>query len=269
MDMKTITEKLTTMGLSVGGKLLAALVIWIVGRWLISLAKKLAARALAKKDVDPTIGKYVDSTLSVVLNIVLVVAMLGYFGVETTSFAAILAAGGVAIGMAWSGLLSNFAAGAFMIILRPFKAGDFIEAAGTMGTVESIGLFVTTIDTMDNVRTMIGNGKVFGGTIKNFSMNKYRRVDLVCQLDHTADRDDAIKRLKEKLVAIEHVQEDPAPDVEILEFNLAGTVLAVRPYVHNDYYWDVYFATNKAIAEVGGEAGYAAPTTHYQIKKAA
>jgi len=112
------------------------------------------------------------------LNIILVVAIRGYFGVETTSFAAILAAAGIAIGMAWSGLLANFAAGAFMVVLRPFKVGDFVTVGGITGTVKEVGLFVTALNTPDNVLTIIGNNKVFSDTIQNFSANPYRRVDL-------------------------------------------------------------------------------------------
>ena len=269
MDVKALTEKLTTLGISVGGKLLAALILWIVGRWLISLARKLVDRAMVARKVDPTLIRYADSTLGVVLNVVLVVAILGYFGIETTSFAAILAAGGVAIGMAWSGLLANFAAGAFMIILRPFKAGDFVEAGEVTGTVDNIGLFVTTIHTLDNVQTLVGNGKIFGGTIKNYSATQYRRVDLLAQLDHTVDHREVVKSLKAKLGAIPNVVAEPAPEVDILEFNLAGTVLAVRPYCNNEHYWQVYFDTNEAIKDAGAEASLPAPQTHYKLHKAA
>ena len=115
----------------------------------------------------------------VLLNIALIVALLGFFGVETTTFAALLAAGGVAIGVAWSGLLANFAAGVFIVILRPFKVGDFVTAGGVIGTISHIGLFGTNIDTPDNVQTMVGNNKILSDTIQNFSSNPYRRVDLL------------------------------------------------------------------------------------------
>src|SRR5205814_8653486 len=135
--------------------------------------------------VDATVLRYVGSAVSATLNIVLVVAILGYFGVETTTFAALLAAAGVAIGMAWSGLLANFAAGSFLIVLRPFKVGDFITAGGGTGTVKEIGLFTTTLNTPDNVLTIVGNNKIFSDNIQNFSANSYRRVDLKAQLDHS------------------------------------------------------------------------------------
>ena len=150
----------------------------------------------------PTVTRYVASILSVALNIILVVAILGYFGVETTSFAALVAGLGIAVGAAWGGLLSNFAAGAFILVLRPFKVGDYVVAGEVEGTVQMIGLFSTTIDTPDNVQTMVGNAKIMNGTIKNFSHNPYRRVDLTAQLDHSVDPADAVRRLKEALPRI-------------------------------------------------------------------
>jgi small conductance mechanosensitive channel len=192
----------------------------------------------------------------VLANIALVVAILGYFGVETTSFAALLAGAGIAIGTAWGGLLTNFAAGAFLVILRPYKVGDFVSAGDVVGTVKLIGLFVTTLDTPDGVQTHVGNGKILSSTIQNFSANPFRRVDLLAQLHYSVNIEDAITRLKAKLVAIPNVVAAPAPDVEILNFTEFGPVLAVRPYTHTDHYWQVYFDTNKAIVAVGGEGKF-------------
>jgi small conductance mechanosensitive channel len=138
----------------------------------------LIGRAAAKQHFDVTLTRYLQTALKSVLNVALIAAILGFFGVETTTFAALLAAGGVAIGVAWGGLLSNFAAGAFLVFLRPFKVGDFVSAGGTTGTVEAIGLFGTVINTPDNVHTIIGNTKIFSDTIQNYSVNPYRRVDL-------------------------------------------------------------------------------------------
>jgi len=201
-----------------------------------------------------------------VLNIVLVIAILGFFGVETTSFAALIAAAGVAIGMAWSGLLSNFAGGVFLVILQPFKVGDFITAAGVTGTVEEIGLFASTINTPDNVKTMVGNGKIFADTIQNFSSNPYRRVELTAQLAHGVDPQAAIALLKPALVQIPNVIAEPAPDVEILTFNPSGPVLAVRPYCNNDHYWQVYFDTNRLIQDTFTHAGFPVPEQHYAVR---
>jgi len=265
MDFDAIISSVTEVFLHLGFKVVAAIVIWIVGRWLIKLATKMLDRGLVRQKIDPTITRYLNSALGVVLNIVLVVAILGFFGVETTSFAAVLAAAGIAIGMAWSGLLSNFAAGAFIIVLRPFKVGDFVTVGDVTGTVMEIGLFVTTLNTPTNVITFVGNGKVFSSNINNFSTNPYRRVDLVAQLNHSVDHMRAIAILKERLLTISNVLADPAPDVEILEFNLAGPVLAVRPYCNNAHYWQVYFDTNKAIREEFGKASFPVPEKHLHI----
>lgn len=269
MDANQIMQTVVTIGIAFGLKAAGAIIVWVVGRYLIGLAVRLVSNALEKQRVDPTVLRYLGTVISVTLNIVLVVAILGYFGVETTTFAAILASAGVAIGLAWSGLLANFAAGAFMIVLRPIKAGDFVTVAGVTGTVKEIGLFVTAINTLDNVLTIVGNNKIFSDSIQNFSANPYRRVDVKAQLNHGVDHNTAIGLLKERLAQIPNVKSDPAPDVEILEFNLAGPVLAVRPYCHTDHYWQVYFDTNRAIRESFGSAGFPVPEQHLALRNGA
>ena len=266
MDFNQIMQTITTIVIAFGLKIIGAIVVWVVGRYLIGLAVRLVSNALEKQRVDPTVLRYLGTVVSVTLNIILVIAILGYFGVETTTFAALFAAAGVAVGLAWSGLLANFAAGAFMIILRPIKVGDFVTAGGVTGTVREIGLFVTVLNTPDNVQTIVGNNKIFADTIQNFSVNQYRRVDLKAQLNHSVDHNRAIQLLKERLPKIANVKTDPAPDVEILEFNLAGPVLAVRPYCHTDHYWQVYFDTNRLIRESFGAAGFPVPEQHLAIR---
>ncbi len=266
MQTDTILETIKTRGVDIGIMLVGALLAYIAGRWLIAFAVRLVKRALGARNVDATIQRYLGSILGVLLNAALVVAILGYFGVETTTFAALFAAVGIAIGMAWSGLLANFAGGVFLVVLRPIKVGDFVTAGGVTGTVKEVGLFVTIIDTPDNVETYVGNNKVFGDTISNFSANSFRRVDLEAQLPHGIDVADAIHRLKAKLVAIPNVATSPTPDVEIIRFTLAGPVLAVRPYTGNAHYWQVYFAGNQAIVEVGGEAGHPVPQQHLALQ---
>jgi small conductance mechanosensitive channel len=245
-----------------GLKLLGAFALWWAGRWLIGLAVRLIQTALTVRQVDATLQRYLASIIGVVLNIVLVIGILGFFGFETTSFAALLAAAGVAIGAAWSGLLSNFAAGAFLMVLRPFKVGDYISGGGVEGTVRELGLFSTTIIAPDNVVTLVGNGKLMGDTLKNYSAAPYRRVDRLAQIDHGVDPADAIARLKARLSTIPNVLAEPAPDVEILDFNPMGAQLAVRPYCHTDHFWQVWFDTNRVIREEFSRAGYAVPAAH-------
>jgi small conductance mechanosensitive channel len=250
---------------SIGLKFIGALVLWLVGGWAIGWVEKMVVRGAEHRKVDTTLITYLRTSVRVFLRVVLVIAILGVFGVETTSFAAILAAGGVAIGAAWAGLLANFAAGVFLVVLRPVKVGDFISAGGTVGTVESLGLFVTTINTPDNVKTFVGNNKLFGDNIQNFSANAFRRVDRTAQLAHGADHHKAIALLREKLAAIPNVLKTPAPEVQILDFTPMGPVLAVRPHCHNDHYWDVYFATNLIIRDELGKAGFAVPEQHFVV----
>ncbi len=151
-------------------------------------------------------------------------------------------------------------------MLRPFKVGDYVKAGGAEGTVKEIGLFATTMLTPDNVSTFVGNNKIFSDTIQNYSVSPFRRVERIAQLANTVDVHDAIKRLKDALAKIPNVQKQPAPDVEIVDFNQRGPVLAVRPYTHTDHYWQVYFDTNKAIADAFGAAGYPVPEEHLRMR---
>ncbi len=255
--------------IALGISVLEALALWIVGRWLIGFAVKIIGRGMSRQKIDPTLIRYIQNAVAAILNIVLVIAILGFFGVQTTSLAALIAAAGVAIGLAWSGLLANFAAGVFLVILQPFKVGDFVTAGGIMGTVHEIGLFVTYIDTLDNVRHIVGNGKIFSDVIQNYSTNAYRRVDLTAQLAHGVDVHEAMAALKKALAGIPNVMTNPAPDVEILTFTLAGPVLAVRPYCNNKDYWQVYFDTNRLIKETFTTAGFEVPEQHYMVRTAA
>jgi small conductance mechanosensitive channel len=259
-------QGLITQGISIGLKVLGAIAVWIIGAWLIRFVTSLVARTLAAREMDTTLVGYIGSGIGVLLKVILIVAIFGYFGVETTSIAGLLAGVGLAVGAMWGGMMANLAAGAFLVFLKPFKVGDFISAGDVIGTVHEIGLLVTTVDTMDNIRTFVGNNKIFSGNIQNFTANPYRRVDLKAQLHHDVDHIDAIRLLKDRLAAIPNVLTDPAPDVEILDFNLAGPVLAVRPYVHNDNYWQVYFDTNRTIRETFGEARFPVPEQHLVLR---
>ncbi|HPT50287.1 MAG TPA: mechanosensitive ion channel family protein [Accumulibacter sp.] len=258
-DLTRWQEVIVQYGSELGAKVLAAIAFWVIGRWLIGQVGNLVQNTLERQRTDATVMRYLGTVINVTLNILLVVGILGYFGIQTTTFAALFAAAGVAIGMAWSGLLANFAGGVFLIVLRPIKVGDFVSVAGVTGTVKEVGLFASAINTPDNVLTLVGNNKIFSDTIQNFSSNPFRRVDLKAQLSGAADHAAAMALLKTRIAAIANVLESPAVDVEILEFNLVGPVLAVRPYCHNDHYWQVYFDTNRVIREALGEGGFPAP----------
>ena len=267
MDMNTIQNFLSTTIAELAIKVLAAIAFWVVGRWIIGRVIALVQAGMNRNHVDPTLTKYLGSIIAVALNIALVLGILGYFGIQTTSFAAMLAGAGVAIGAAWSGMLGNFAAGAFMLILRPFKVGDFVSIGGVVGTVRELGLFGTTLVTPDNVMTMVGNGKVFGDTIQNFSTLPVRRVERVAQLANGVDALDAIARFRAAVTLIPNVSKDMLPEVNLLYMKLEGPQIAVRPYTHTDHYWQVYFNTNEAIVRVCKEAGWPVPSALHQIKQ--
>jgi small conductance mechanosensitive channel len=260
MNVDSIQTFLSTTALELGIKVLAAIVFWVVGRWLIGRVISVMQMAMNRNHVDPTLTKYLGSIVAIALNIALVLGILGYAGIQTTSFAAMLAGAGVAIGAAWSGLLGNFAAGAFMLVLRPIKVGDFVSIGGVTGTVRELGLFGTTIVTPDNVMTIVGNGKIFGDTIQNFSVLPARRIERVAQLSAGVDPLEAIARFKTAIATIPNISTEFPPEVNILDMNLNGPVISVRPYAHNDHYWQVYFDTNETIIRVCKEAGWPAPT---------
>ena len=259
MDTTTIETFLKTTAVDLLIKILAAAAFWIIGRWLISWVTQLVRTSMDRNRMDQTLNKYLSAIITASLNLLLVLGILGYFGVQTTSFAALIAGAGVAIGAAWSGMLGNFAAGAFMLVLRPFKIGDLVGIGGITGTVHEIGLFGTTIVTPDHVMTIVGNTKVFGETILNYSTLPVRRVDRVAQLASGVNPEDAIALLRAEIVRIPNVATSPAPEINLLDLNVMGCVIAVRPYCSNSFYWQVFFDANAAILRVAKAANWPAP----------
>jgi small conductance mechanosensitive channel len=237
-------------------KLAGAVALWVIGAAMVKVVRTAGRRVMAARHFDETLAVYLDTSIGILLKALLVIAVFGVLGVETTSFAALLAAAGIAIGAAWSGLLANFAAGLFLLFLRPFKVGDNVDAGGVGGTVREIGLFTTAIDTGDNVRVSIGNNKIFADSIRNYSTNAYRRVDITVPIAYGVDPIETMSRLYGRVVAIPNVLKQPAPSVEILEFRPTGTIIAVRSCCRNEHYSQVYSETSRVISEVVGDAGY-------------
>lgn len=258
-------SKMTELVLPVALKIFQALVIWFVGGMAIKFLARLFKQAMIAKKLDHTLIGYIDSIFKGLLKVFLIIAILDLFGVQTTSLAALVAAAGVAIGAAWAGLLSNFAAGFFLIVLRPYKVGDVISAAGISGEVVEIGLFVTSLHTSDNAKVFVGNSKVFGDVITNFSINPHRRVDLRLQLAHGQDPISAIQKIKSRLVKIPNVVEIPLTEVDIIEINHYGPLLVVRPFCLNAHYSQVFFDTNKAIVELMQAEKFILPSSYSQV----
>ena len=247
-------------------KLAGAILLWVVGGWLIRFALKVLRRSFSMGKLDPSLTGFLVSVIGALLRVILAVAILGYFGVQTASFAALLAGAGLAIGAAWSGMLSNFAAGVFLQVFRPVGLGDFVSGGGVTGTVEEVGMFVTIILSPDNVRHIVPNGKFFGDTIVNYSSHPFRRVELEAQLDSSADVGKAIALLKQAVRAVPNQYPGMEADVELLTFSERGPRLAVRPYTHNNHYWQVYFDTNRAIAETLSANGFPVPRIPVQMQ---
>jgi len=232
------------------GKIISAIALWIVAGWGIKLLVGICRRSLFKGGMQAGLVSYLISVVSITSRIFLLLAILGIFGIQTTSFAALLAGAGLAVGAAASGLLSNFAAGAFLQGLRPFKEGDYIIAANVEGVVESVGMLVTTILTPDHVRTIVPNGKLLADTVKNYSSNDYRRVELEANLDEGDDVVKAIEILQLSLSTVPNQAPSKQPVVDLLEFKKKGPRLAVWLYTHTENYWQVYFDANRVISNV-------------------
>jgi small conductance mechanosensitive channel len=260
MDTDVVWAFLSTQGLDFALKVLGAIVAWFVGRWLIGFIKRFAGAAIRRgKRIDETLAAYLTTIIGVALNVLLVLAILDIFGVRTTSFAALLAGAGLAIGTAWGGLLTHFAAGVFLQVLRPYKVGDHVIVGGVNGTVKELGLFGTTVVTGDGVTALVGNNKVMSEVIQNFSTLPARRVDTTVKVDNSVNVREAMDKLREAVAKVPNVAKEPKPEVEILQFTPEGPLLAVRPYTHADNYWQVFFDTHKAIADTFSAAGYPVP----------
>ena len=230
-----------------GLNVIAAIFIYLIGKWLSARIKNVVIRLMDKSNVDPILVKFVSNLTYGALLVFVVLAALNQLGVQTTSFIAIIGAAGLAIGLALQGSLANFAAGVLMIIFRPFKVGDFIEAAGIAGVVEEIDIFTTYVRSGDNKAIIVPNGSILGGTIVNYSAKDTRRIDLVVGIGYDADIQLAKKVLAQILDADERILKEPAPTIGVLELADSSVNFAVRPWVNTADYWAVYFDLNEQI----------------------
>lgn len=240
-------------------KVIGALFIWFIGRTVIAGFRKVLDMGLQRRQLDATLIRYVGSLFTGSLTLMLIVGILGLMGVETTSFAALIAAAGIAIGAAWSGLLANFAAGIFLLVLRPFRVGEEIEAGGVVGIVQEIGLFVTTMDTSDNVRISVGNNQMFSDNIINYSHHPHRKMTVKVPLMHGVDTRVLQEALLGRLTSVKGVQATPEPQVEIAEFTFQGPVLAVCIFCKPTEFNDTQANVSEAIAEILLAMSYSVP----------
>ncbi len=230
---------------SLGLKLLAALVIFVIGRWVARRLANLAGRLLERGEVESTLVGFVRNIVYYGLLTFVILAALGQLGVETTSFIAVLGAAGFAVGLALQGSLSNFAAGVMLVLFRPFKVGDFVEAAGTAGVVESIALFTTQMRTGDNKTIIVPNAQITSGIITNYSAKDTRRVDLTFGVGYEADLETVKRVIGEVVSADSRVLAEPAVTIGVVELADSSVNFAVRPWVKSADYWNVYFDLNE------------------------
>lgn len=244
-----IIEKLIDLCISAGKNILIAIVVYFVGRFLISLLQRLMANMLERRKVEVSIQIFLKSTVSILLNVLLIISVVGALGINTTSFAALLASAGVAIGMALSGNLQNFAGGLIILFFKPYKVGDWIEAQGVSGSVTAIQIMHTIVTTADNKVVYIPNGAMSSGVITNYSRMDTRRVEWIVGVDYGEDID-KVKGVVESLIQNDsRILKDPAPIVALHALDASSVNVTIRVWVANKDYWDVYFEMNKKIYE--------------------
>lgn len=252
-------ETAQTLGVEYGMKLLGALAILIIGVWVAKQIKKVIIKLMGKSKVDPTLISFVASMAYVVMQVFVIVAALEKLNIKTTSFVAILGAAGLAVGLALQGSLANFAAGVLMIIFKPFKVGDLVEAGGVLGTVRDIGIFTTHVDTLDNKKTIVPNAKLTSDNITNYSANSTRRVDLIAGVSYSDDIDKARAAIDAVLKAVPGILETPAPDIFVSEMADSSVNFTVRPWCNPNDYWGVYFGVTEGIKKKFDEEGISIP----------
>jgi small conductance mechanosensitive channel len=228
-------------------RLVAALVIIVVGRWIAKYLRGLVSRVLAKRETDAAVVSLAASVTYVLIMVAVFLAALSQIGVQVTTFVAVLGAAALAIGLALQGSLANLAAGVLLLIFRPFKAGDFVEAAGISGVVEEMHIFTTQLRTGDNRLVIVPNAKLTGDNIINYTAKDTRRVDLVVGVGYGEDLSRVKQVLSDILSADSRVLSDPEPTIGVLQLADSSVNLAVRPWVATADYWDVYFATMEAV----------------------
>jgi small conductance mechanosensitive channel len=257
--MEELLNRIYTYLAENGFNIVVALIIFFVGRWLARLISKLVGKGLAKSDLDRTLVKFTKNLTYIGLLVFVVIAALARAGIETTQFAVVLGAAGLAIGLALQGSLANFAAGFLMIVFRPFRVGDFIEAAGVKGTVQEIHIFNTVLNRPDNVRVTIPNAQLTAGNIMNYTVNGTRRVDLLIGVSYEDDLKKARQVIEEVLANDERVLKEPAPTVAVSELADSSVNFVVRPWVKAADYWNVYFDVTAKVKLALDKSGITIP----------
>lgn len=268
-QLQHFLQTLIDWGVSAGGRVLGAVLIFIVGRFLISFLNRLVAKIMVRRHIDPSVQSFVRSLVNILLTILLIIAVVSKLGVETTSFAALLASAGVAVGMALSGNLQNFAGGLIVLLLRPYKVGDLIESQGVIGTVNEIQIFHTILLTADNKMIYIPNGTLSSGTVVNYSRQTTRRVEWIIGVEYGEQMAKVEQVINALIRADKRILSTPDPFVALHALDSSSVNVVIRVWVDAADYWPVYFDMNKAIYETFNREGISFPFPQLTLHQAA
>jgi small conductance mechanosensitive channel len=259
IDLEQLATKAQTLATEFGVDLIAAIAIFIIGRWIANLVTKAIRRLMERADVEPTLVKFLTNIIRTLLLVFVILAAISQLGVQTTSLIAVLGAAGLAVGLALQGSLSNFAAGVLIIIFRPYKVGDYIEAAGTAGTVDEVQIFTTVLKTPDNKKIIVPNSQITGDTITNYSAHDTRRVDFTFGIGYGDDIDKAKKIIEDVLTSDERVLKDPAPQIVVSELADSSVNIVARPWAAAADYWGLKFDVTETVKKRFDAEGVSIP----------
>ncbi len=259
IDLELIMEQLVSLTTAWGLKILGAVAVLVIGRIVARWARRLIRTVMQRGNADATLVPFVSGLAYYLILAFVAVAVLGMVGVQTASMVAVLGAAGLAVGLALQGTLSNFASGVMLLVFRPFGVGDYIDAGGTAGSVQAVGLFSTTLNTPDNVKIVVPNSAVYGSTIKNYAANPTRRNDMVIGVSYDDDLQVAVNTINRVLASDDRVLRDPEPVVAVSELGDSSVNIVVRPWCTKEDYWNLRFDMMRALKEQLEAAGCSIP----------
>ena len=261
-------EKLVDFGMDAGKDIFVAILIYSVGRFIIKQISVLIAKVLEKRKIETSVQTFLKSLVKILLNMVLAFAIISKLGVETTSFAALLASAGVAVGMALSGNLSNFAGGLIILVFKPFKVGDYIDGPGVSGTIKEIQIFHTILSTLDNRMIYVPNGMLSGNAVINYSKQEMRRAEWVFGVEYGEDFE-KVKAVLERIIAADtRILTTPAPFIGLGALSASSVDIKVRVWTKTENYWDVYFDMNKIVYDTFNKEGIGFPFPQLTVHQA-
>ncbi len=263
--MDEFIEQIIILGTEAGKSILLAAIVAVIGYYIVRFINNMVARILERRNVEPTVQSFLRSFVNITLLILLILTVVSTLGVNTTSLAALLASAGLAVGMALSGNLQNLAGGIILLLFKPYKVGDYIEAQGVSGTVKAIQIFHTILTTPDNKELFIPNGALSSGNITNYSKNDLRRVDMVVSVEYGTDTEKVKQVTQELLRSDSRILKDPAPFVAVNELGDNGVFFSIRVWVNGSDYWNVFFDTNERIYNEFNKQGIGFPFPQIQI----